>query len=506
LTIWFVECLGEFLGVIDFFWVYVSTGAQEAQAGQDQFSQGRWAEARAHFLEAIRLEPSSGEYHFAAAMCDWANGQVERAGQYLHKAVEIDPGLAKAQAWLGEWYLIQGVIDAALGATAAAMDLEPENPAVMLSRAWVLEAAGDPDEAWKLVQKLIAQTSMTPSLARLYGRLAGRYGQQAQALEAINRLLGAGLAPGESSLHYTAAELLDRAGRYDDAFAMAIRANASQRGNHYNAEGQKRWTDQLIGYFTRERLRSMPQATLRSDKPVFIVGMPRSGTSLVEQILASHPAVHGAGELDFVYRVLLGTLDMLHADFSVFPACLDNLTTAQIDGMAHVYLGPFLALKPDAARITDKMPLNFLHLGLISLLFPEARIIHCRRDPMDTCLSCFLTYFNSGHEFKHNLEHLGHFYRLYERLMTHWKSVIDLPILDVSYEDVIADPEAQSRRMVQFLGLPWDDACLNFHETKRACVTASVMQVRRPVYKSSVNRWRSYERHLGPLKAALWGN
>ena len=171
-----------------------------------------------------------------------------------------------------------------------------------------------------------------------------------------------------------------------------------------------------------------------------------------------------------------------------------------------MHLGPFTALKPDAVRITDKLPLNFLHLGLIQIFFPEARIIHCRRDPMDTCLSCFLTYFNRGHEFKHSLAHSGHFYRLYERLMSHWKSVIDLPILDVSYEQVVADPETQSRRMIEFLGLPWDDRCLNFHEVKRPCVTASVLQVRTPIYNTSVQRWRRYERHLGPLKAALWGN
>jgi hypothetical protein len=300
--------------------------------------------------------------------------------------------------------------------------------------------------------------------------------------------------------------LLDRAGRYDEAFAMALRANASHQGPQYNPSWHSHYTDVMIRYFSRSRILSMPKATIRSDKPVFIVGMPRSGTSLVEQILASHPAVHGAGELDFIHRVFLGTLDMLHTDVSEYPACLDNLTESQVDGMAHIYLGPLLAFNPAAKRITDKMPLNFLHLGLIAALFPEARIIHCTRDPMDTCLSCFLTHFNRGHEFKHNLTHLGHFYRQYERLMAHWKSVIDLPILDVCYEQVIANPEAQSHRMVEFLGLPWDDRCLNFHDNQRAVVTASLLQVRKPIYDTSVRRWKRYEPHLAALKAALWAN
>ena len=381
-------------------WSMLPGAAREAQAGDEHFAKGRWADAHTHFLEAIRLEPNRADYYFAAAMCDWAGGQVDKAGEYLQTAVRLNPGLGTAQAWLGEWYLVQGMIDAALEATAIAMKLAPDNPAFMQSRAWVLEAAGEPDAAWALVKKLIASVQMTPSLARLYGRLAGRYGEQAQALEAINRLLGAGLCRGN---HHcisrplncsTAREGTMRHSRWRSGPTLLRKGRLTIR------PVRNSWVNLLIQYFTRERIRSLPKATLRSDKPVFIVGMPRSGTSLVEQILASHPSVHGAGELDFIYRVLLGTLDMLRAEMSAYPACLDNLTLAQANGMAHVYLGPFIALKPDAVRITDKMPLNFLHLGLISLFFPEARIIHCRRDPMDTCLSCFLTYFNKGHEFK----------------------------------------------------------------------------------------------------------
>jgi tetratricopeptide (TPR) repeat protein len=480
--------------------------AREARAGEEHFAKGQWVTAREHFLEAIRLEPNRADYYFAAAMCDWAAGKLDQAGEYLQIAVRMNPGLGPAQAWLGEWFLVNGMIAPALEATAKAMNIAPQNPVFMQSRAWVLEAAGDPDGAWDLVKKLITTVPMTPSLARLYGRLAGRYGQQAQALDAINRLLGAGLAPGESSLHFTAAELLDRAGRYDEAFSMAVRANTSPGVPRYDAAGQEHWVNLLIEYFTPERLRTLPKSTIRNDKPVFIVGMPRAGTSLAEQILASHPAVHGAGELDFIYRLLLGMLDMLKIDFSSFPACLDKLTTDHVDGLADLYLAPFMALRPDAARITDKMPLNFLHLGIISLFFPDARIIHCTRDPMDTCLSCYLTYFNKGHEFKHNLAHLGHFYRLYERLMNHWKNVLDIQILDVVYEQMVANPEVQSRRMIQFLGLPWSEECLNFHEARLPCATASVLQVRQPVYSTSVQRWRKYEKHLGPLKAALWGN
>jgi tetratricopeptide (TPR) repeat protein len=478
---------------------------QAAVAGQAEAVRGRWDLAHRHFVQAIRLEPDVANYHYAAALCDWAIGRMDSAGSYLQAAVQLNPNFGHAQAWLGEWYLNQGMIDAALQATSVAISLDPSNIAFMQSRAWVLEAAGDPDAAWELVLKVVAPTEMTPSLARLYGRLASRYGQQEQALEAIQRLLQAGIPHGEIALNFIAAQLLEAAEKYDEAFSLAAKANASYRGSPYNPQGQSRFTDQIIDYFTRQRLRAMPKTTIRSDKPVFIVGMPRSGTSLVEQILASHPAVHGAGELDYIHRTLVGMLDFLDSKIDDYPACLDNLTTEHVDGLTDFYLEPFIASAPDAARITDKMPLNFLHLGIISVLFPEARIIHCIRDPMDTCVSCYMTHFNQGNAYRYDLTHLGGFYRLYERLMTHWKSVIDLPVLDICYEQVIANPEAQSRKMVEFLSLPWDDRCLSFHKTKRACVTASALQVRRPIYGTSIGRWRHYEKHLGPLKAALFG-
>ena len=439
------------------------------------------------------------------AICLWACGQLADAGELLEGAVRLDPQFAPAQAWLGQWYLDRGVIEAALEATKRAMELAPDNATCIQARAWVLEAAGDSDGAWRLVQRLVAAGQMDPSLARLYGRLASRYGQQQQALAVISRMIRGGLDPLEAALNFTAAELLDKSGRYDEAFACATSGHAPRPAT-YDPVAQTKIIDRIIEFFTPARLRTLARATNRSEKPVFIVGMPRSGTTLVEQILAAHPAVYGAGELDFVEKVLYGTIGMLRATLEDFPECLDRLTVEQADGMAEIYLQPLAALSPQAQRITDKMPLNFLQLGFISLLLPGARVIHCRRNPMDTCVSCYLTHFNAGHEFTHNLSHLGHFYRQYERLMAHWKKTLDLPILDICYEETIADAEAQSRRMIEFLGLPWDDRCLSFYDSARPVVTASVQQVRRPIYNTSIQRWRHYEKYLGPLKASLWGN
>jgi hypothetical protein len=232
--------------------------------------------------------------------------------------------------------------------------------------------------------------------------------------------------------------------------------------------------------------------------------MPRSGTTLVEQILASHPAVFGAGELLRVGEIAQRLPSALGSRLD-YPLCLADFSQQAADAAAQEYLDYLQSLSGgEATRVTDKMPGNFMHLGLIDLLFPGARIIHCMRDPLDTCLSCYSQNFN-GHEYTHDLSHLGHFYRDYQRIMQHWRGVVRVPVLEVQYEALVEDPEPGSRRLIEFCGLPWDDSCLRFYENKRTVVTASYDQVRRPIYKTSTERWRNYERHIDPLKAALAG-
>ena len=472
-------------------------------AGDALYLAGRYSDARVRFAEALRLQPHRADAQFKVAVCDWADGRRDAAFRNLQAAVRLDDRLACAHDWLSQWYLQEGMGGEALTHINKAFDLAANDSSIAASRAIVLEAAGELDAAWELLLRLLKAEYIPPRVAALYARLASRHGEAQEALALVNRLLAEPLNGRKAAnLHFVAAELLDGLGRYDEAFAQAERANRL-RSPGFDPAAHERLVDRIIAYFTRERLTRLARATFVSDTPVFIVGMPRSGTSLVEQILASHPNVHGAGELDFINRIGAGLLDMLKAGHEQFPDCLDRLTMDQADGLAQVYLQPLQAMSPGATRITDKMPLNFMQLGLIAMLFPKARIIHCRREPMDTCLSCFMTNFTAGHEFCSDLKHLGSFYCQYERLMAYWKNVIDLPILDVAYEQVVANYEDQVRRMLEFLGLEWDDRCLRFHETRRFVMTSSVEQVRRPVYQSSVHRWKNYERHLAPLRAAL---
>jgi tetratricopeptide (TPR) repeat protein len=448
---------------------------------------------------AIQLQPDNSQLYCKLGMLLWQLGRVQ-AGACFERAVLLNPRFAMAHAALSAWYLEHGLVEPADQASQKAIELSPQDSTFIQSRAIVLEAMGESDAAWNLVQQLLRRGFTPMPLLRLYGRMAPYRNHQEPALKLIEKqLLGTNQSPiDRAGLHFTAADLLDSLGRYDDAFSHARRANELARPR-YDPNARQRTFDTLIAYFTRDRLASLAKSTERTDKPVFIVGMPRSGTSLVEQILASHPAVHGAGELDFMFHVRAGTIQMLKAAPQNYPACLNRLTPDQATGMSQIYLQPLIALNPAASHITDKLPLNFLHLGLISLLFPGARVIDCRRDPRDTCLSCYFARFESGNEFKYDLAHTAHFFTQYRRLMQHWKQSLDLPILEVNYEELVTDPENQTRRILEFLNLPWNDRCLRFHETHRPVNTSSSQQVRRPLYKSSINRWRNYERHLSQL-------
>jgi hypothetical protein len=231
--------------------------------------------------------------------------------------------------------------------------------------------------------------------------------------------------------------------------------------------------------------------------------MPRSGTTLVEQILASHPNVFGAGELNLIPQLAADLPGLLRSSLN-YPRCLDRLDAARAGEIARRHVDRLRDLGGSASRVVDKMTINFLHLGLIAVLFPEARVIHCRRDPRDICLSCFFHNFASpGLNFTFSLQDLGFYYQQYERLMDHWRQVLPLPIFEIQYEELVSAPEQWTRALLDFCGLAWDDRCLAFHQTERQVKTASALQVRQPMYTRSVGRWKPYEIQLQPLFRAI---
>ncbi|HSZ57603.1 MAG TPA: sulfotransferase [Tepidisphaeraceae bacterium] len=371
-----------------------------------------------------------------------------------------------------------------------------------------LDARGQTAAAWDIVSRLLAAGNRATSLVVLHARMAPRHARTSKALDLILNALAtpaAGTSPHLSSLHFCAANLLDELGRYGDAFSHATQAHALRRGS-YDPLRIERLVRDWTAYFTPATLRRLPRATHESPLPVFVVGMPRSGTTLVEQVLASHPQIHGAGEINWIFGLWTSAVSRLSHPAAGLIECLDQFTKSLANDLAAEYLGPLQALSPRATRIIDKLPMNLLNLGLIAILFPQARVIHCLRDPLDTCLSCYLTDFAAGSEFGFDLSATGHLYAHCHQLMSHWKQVLELPVMEVRYEQVVDDLEAEARRMVQFLQLPWDPACLRFYENDRPVATASSAQVHLPIYRRSVGRWRHYDAHLGPLRAALSGN
>jgi Sulfotransferase family len=237
--------------------------------------------------------------------------------------------------------------------------------------------------------------------------------------------------------------------------------------------------------------------------PIFVIGMPRSGTTLIEQIIASHPLVHGAGELQTFNDVIL-TVRGPDGNVLPYPDFLPALDATALQQIGARYIAEVRKLAPSGEHVTDKMPSNYYFAGLIHLALPNAKIIHSIRNPVDTCISCFSKLFSAEQNHTYDLAELGRYYKRYQALMAHWRRVLPAEsILDVRYEDVVADLERQARRIIDYCSLPWDNRCLSFHETERPVRTASATQVRQPIYKSAVGRWRVYEGQLDPLLRAL---
>jgi tetratricopeptide (TPR) repeat protein len=474
------------------------------RAAEELMARHQFPLAHQRYTSALRLNPRNAAYHLGIAFCNWHLNHDTATGDHLHEAVALDPHLAQAHAALAMWYLIHGLSDAAERASATAYALAPRDMEVLTARGNVLDQAGDTDGACRILERAHGVGDPTPAFALLNAKMARRRRNVPEALSLVLAVLCTGRCSplDASALHLSAAGLLDAMGEYDRAFDQATRGNLIRRVE-WNPDQSDRDLVRSMSYFTRDRIASLARSTQTTQLPVFVVGFVRSGTSLVEQILASHPKIFGAGEMDLLHCTEDGLLKMLKAGPSAFPECLEQASSFQLDGLAESHLGPLRAVSPSSERIIDKMPFNGLHLGILQMALPGARVIYCRRDPLDTCLSTYMTSFSHGNSFKYNLSHLGRFHRGYERLMEHWKSVLDIPILDVYYEKLVDDVEGQARRMLNFLDMPWDDRCARFYETKRSVMTASSEQVRNKPYRSSIGRWKHYEKHLQPLKVAL---
>jgi len=459
---------------------------------------GRNEEALPHYQQAVTQAPDSFPSRLEYARLLNALGLLRPAEVEGRAALRLRPDSMEAMLCLSAILGFSGKYDEAIEMCDRVLQISPGDPVALTGKAELYEHNGEKATAYELLRQLIDENRMIPSCASIYARLCSEYGDCEEAIGLCRTFaVRPDVAPtARQDILFSLGKLFDRLGRYDEAFDTYAEANDLERAA-FDREKLSDRIDCLIAAFGADVWEELPRATVSSQRPTFIVGMPRSGTSLVEQILASHPQVFGAGELPVVgdlVRALPPTL---------YPQSMATADRERLDGLARQYLAGLDELDQEALRVTDKMPHNFFHLGLIAMLFPEARIIHCKRDPRDTCLSIFFQRFNLAHTYASDLRNLGLFYREYLRMMAHWQEVLPLPILDVQYEELIAEPERVSRELVAFCGLEWDERCLRFHEIQRSVATASYDQVRRPIYKGSIGRWRRYEAHLGPLLEAL---
>ena len=396
--------------------------------------------------------------------------------------------------------------EAALNSYDKALSLKPDYAEAYDNKGVTLMELGRFDEAASAIETAI---TLAPKTARFYYNLTSskRLSRGDWHIPAMEQLAldKASLSDDEQiDLHFALGKAYADIGEHERSFAQLSSGNALKRKRTiYDEVTAIAFLERMRESFTSDIMSGARYMGDPSPVPVFILGMPRSGTTLVEQILSSHPKFFGAGEIDD-FDVAIGELGLIDGEIFNSPDILSRLSNEQLNRLGATYLARIKDAAPLAERISNKTPENFRFAGLIHLALPNAHIIHVYRNPIDTCLSCFSKRFVDNLPYTYDLAELGRYYRAYEKLMAHWRGVMPRnAMLEVQYEEVVADLEGQARRIVAYCGLEWDARCLDFHRTKRPVRTASATQVRQPIYKSSVDRWRAYESFLGPLLAEL---
>ncbi len=528
---------------------------------------GLAAEAETRWNAALAINPNYAEVYSNLANLLNDQGEYERAETMARRAIELSPRLADAYINLAAVATARHRHGEALRTLDALLAFAPSHPRALAARALALKELDRLDEALDAANRAALQAPASPEPHNAIGQVLqamGRFepalaaydraaalpgpaqqdavanrgllfmefGRKAEALTALEDAAkafpnSAGIllsqtdlrrfAPDDplivrmqallaregisvadrTTLHFGLGKAFLDSGDSEEAFRHYDEANRLKRSTFaYDPDANERWMASIAEAFSSALLEAKAEQGAHSSLPIFVVGMPRSGTTLVEQILASHPMVYGAGELPRLRTLVDGLGD--------FPAYAPDLSAAQMKALGEAYLADVAPMSAGRRHVIDKMPSNFSLCGLIRLVLPDARIVHCRRDPMDTCLSCYTKLFAGEQAFAYDQRELGRFHRAYQALIAHWRAILPAShFLEVDYEAVVEDIEAQTRRMLDFLGLPWDEACLRFHETARPVRTASVNQVREPIYRGSVGRWRRHAAQLGPLFETL---
>lgn len=460
--------------------------------------QGKLDEAVLRYQQALALMPGSAAIHYNLGNVYKELGKYEEAIAHYEKALAIHPEDAGVHNNLGVTLKAMERLNDAASHYRQALNFKPDFAEAYNNLGNVLKEQGRGKEAREYYEQALA---LNGAYAEAQYNLAETitFHSGDKHFTALEKLAGnmAGMNDDKKIyVHFTMAKALDDTGNYDSAFAHWAQGNALKRKQiRYDEPRIRKTFRSITKTFDPELFTRFQGAGEASSAPVFIVGMPRCGSSLIEQILASHPDVHGAGELNILEKII--------NTVTPYPAAVTDFSTQDFSRLGRAYLErlpqPF-----GKTKVADKRLLNFMHIGLLRLILPDARIIHVRRNPADTCISCFTKLFASDLPFCYDLAELGRYYGYYEKLMVHWREVLPPGIiLDIQYENLVQNPREQIVRLLEFCGLTWDERCMSFHETDRPVTTASALQVRKPMFDGSINRWERYKSHLKPLLNAL---
>lgn len=456
---------------------------------------GRCQEAEQQFRQSISIRATNADAQFNLGSLLRVMGRVDESELPLRRALKLNPKHIEALVSLGHTLAQLNRLRDAQDCFEKALKTAPRHAGATYGLGWAASLEGHFEEAEALFKRALTFEAKMPIAWAALAGLRKMTRADAAWLKGAEEIAGSELPPlEEADLRFAIGKYYDDTGDFDRAFRSHKRANDLMKNaaQPYDAQARTRFVDAMIRVYSRESFSEYREGYSDSVRPVFVVGMMRSGTSLVEQIIASHPAARGAGELSFWNDAARKHQDVLRQHW-VGEALGRKLAKGYLQKLAHC--------SADALRIVDKAPVNSDHLGLIRSIFPNARVIYVRRDPIDTCLSCYFQQFSVDLNFTLDLTDLAHYYREHRRLMDHWRAVLPAgTLLDVPYEELVTDQEKWTRRMLEFLGLEWDERCLEFHKTERPVATASFWQVRQKIYNGS-GRARKYEKFIGPLLA-----
>ncbi len=465
--------------------------------------QGKHAEAADLFRQAISTLPDWVTPRENLCSMLYELRKYDAAETEANELLSIDSDNAVACNTLGIVKLEQEKTDEAISLLQKAIQLRPRDVTIIHNLGLAYSNSGELDKAREMYSHAleIQPTRVDVLLQLLHITKLTKTAPEWKLLENVARHYD--LFPGKAKyqFHFSYGKAYADIGEHDEAFEHYAKANEiKHKLVNSNINEAKDRFENVKQIFTSDFLQRVIPCASSSEKPVFIVGMPRSGSTLVEQIISSHPAANGGGEMT-EFPELVGATTATTGN--AFAEYLRSRSAEQFTEILTTYLAAVEAIDPQAERVCDKQLANFVLLPLMATMFPNATIVHCLRDPRDTCVSCYFNDFARSHFYTTDLAELGQFYNMYRSLMDNWENSFDLRIHSIQYESLVENPEEESRRLIEAIGLPWNNACLSPHQNRKGVRTASVAQVREPIYRSSIGRWRNYAGHLEPLIATL---